>query len=109
MTEPLRYVETTHQVVNQALPLEDYDAFALDWPLRETLSRDATPRVTDSLRAYGAIVGSREVAELAFQANRYVPELRSHDRFGRRIDEVEYHPAYHELLRRAMAHEVHSV
>jgi putative acyl-CoA dehydrogenase len=55
------------------------------------------------------VVGTGEVSELAFQANRYVPELRSHDRFGRRIDEVVYHPAYHELMRRAMAHEVHSL
>lgn len=109
MTEPLRYVETTHQVVNQAFPLADYDAFALDSPLREAVAQDGADWVLSPMSAYGRAVGTNEVAELAFQANRYVPELRSHDRFGRRIDEVEYHPAYHELMRRAMAHEVHSI
>ncbi|HMJ14491.1 MAG TPA: isovaleryl-CoA dehydrogenase [Polyangiaceae bacterium] len=109
MTEPLRHVQTTHEVVNQALPLEDHDAFASDVPFQEAVAREGDSWIAEALSAYGRVVGTSETARLAAQANRYVPELRSHDRFGHRIDEVEYHPAYHELMRRAMAHEVHSV
>jgi putative acyl-CoA dehydrogenase len=109
MTEPVRYVQTTHEVANQALPLENYDAYGCDAALREGIEREGGAWVAQQVAPYGAVAGSADTIALAFQANKHLPELRTHDRFGHRIDEVDYHPAYHELMRRAMAHEVHSI
>ncbi|HKP62261.1 MAG TPA: acyl-CoA dehydrogenase family protein [Polyangiales bacterium] len=109
MTEPNRYVETTHKVENQALPLEPYDAYQADAALREGCAREGGAWLNPLLSAYGVVAGSAESAALGAQANQYPPQLRSHDRYGHRIDEVEYHPAYHELMRLAMQHGVHSL
>jgi putative acyl-CoA dehydrogenase len=102
------YVRTTHEVENQPEPLENYDAFALDVALKEGAEREGGSRAAQKLAAYGPAVGSAETIALANQANTYTPVLRSHDRYGHRIDEVEYHPAYHALMKQAMAHGVHS-
>src|SRR5687767_14137874 len=109
MPHPSSYVQTTHAVTNQPKPLDDYDAYALDPPLVECAARSGAAWLADKLSTYGKLVGSAETAELGRLANRYVPELRAFDRWGHRVDEVDYHPAYHELMRRAMAHEVHNV
>jgi hypothetical protein len=63
----------------------------------------------EKLRRAGAIVGSEEGQQLAPSANRHLPELRTHDRFGHRIDQVEFHPAYHELMRLIFSTETHSL
>jgi putative acyl-CoA dehydrogenase len=102
------YVRTTHEVQNQPPPLENYDAWQLDQPLREAAAREGSEAVVAKLSAYGPAVGSAETIALAAQANTYLPVLRTHDRYGHRIDEVEYHPAYHALMRTAMQHGVHS-
>ncbi len=103
------YVETTHQVTNQPPPRVDFDAYASDPVLREAARREAPAWVEGRLSAYGPVVGSAQTQEWAAQANKYTPELRSHDRYGHRVDEVDFHPAYHALMRQAMAHEVHSI
>jgi putative acyl-CoA dehydrogenase len=108
MSERVRHVETTHEVTNQPLPLEDYDAFGLDLPLRDAIAREGAPWIAERLDAYGRVVGSAESIALGQLANQNPPQLRTHDRYGHRIDEVEYHPAYHALMKQAMAHEVHS-
>src|SRR4051812_10889348 len=105
----MRYVQTTHEVTNQPVPLEDYDVYGVDLPLREIIAREAAPWVAARLAAYGPLVGSAALIELGFQANRFPPELRTHDRFGHRIDEVTYHPAYHALMGHAMQHDLHAV
>ncbi|HEX2675010.1 MAG TPA: hypothetical protein VHM19_00185, partial [Polyangiales bacterium] len=107
MNERSRHVSTTHAVENQPLPLEDYDAFTLDTPLLEAVQREA-PQAVAEVAAYGKVVGSAEFLALGMQANQHVPVLRTHDRYGHRIDEVDYHPAYHELMRVAMQHGVHN-
>jgi putative acyl-CoA dehydrogenase len=109
MTEYGPYVETTHAVTNQALPLEDYDAYSSDAALSEAVLREGGARAAEALAEYGRMTGSAEMLALGVEANRQLPELCTHDRYGHRIDEVRYHPAYHELMRRAMAHEVHSI
>jgi putative acyl-CoA dehydrogenase len=108
MSDRIRYVETTHEVTNQPFPLEDYDAFGLDRPLCDAVTREGADWIADRLAAYGRVVGSAESIALGAQANQHPPVLRTHDRYGHRIDEVEYHPAYHALMKQAMAHEVHS-
>ncbi len=109
MSERVRYVETTHSVENQPTPLEDYDAFTLDRPLVEAVAREARPWVSTHLSSYGPAVGSVQTQRWATQANQSPPVLKTHDRYGHRIDEVEFHPAYHALMKQAMAHGAHSI
>ncbi len=99
----------THEVANQPTPLGDYNAFEADQPLKEAVAREAPAWVAEPLRALGAQVGSAHYHELGFLANRYPPVLKAFDRYGRRIDEVEYHPAYHELMKLAIEHDAHSI
>jgi putative acyl-CoA dehydrogenase len=99
----------THEVANQPPPFEDVNLFSSDAALAEGVARAGGGWARDRLERFGARVGSAEFMALGRQANRFPPELRSHDRFGHRIDEVEFHPAWHEVMREAMAHEVHNL
>lgn len=96
---------TTHEVRNQAKPATGFNAFTGDVFLRNAVDRDA-PWAADRCAALGAIAGDEEVQELARLANRHLPELKTHDRFGNRIDWVEFHPSWHELMSLAWKHEV---
>ncbi|MEU6067847.1 MULTISPECIES: acyl-CoA dehydrogenase family protein [Streptomyces] len=93
---------TTHTVTNQAPPLVGYDVFGADRALVEAVERhtDAAvlDEVLDELSALGRSAGSAQVQEWGVQANENPPRLRTHDRYGNRIDEVEFHPAWHRLL-----------
>lgn len=105
----MTYVETTHAVTNQPPPLEGYDAYALDAPLRAAVERAGGANLAERVASYGRLVASASHIAHGFEANRYLPELRTHDRYGHRIDEVVYHPAYHALMRAAIEHEVHAI
>jgi putative acyl-CoA dehydrogenase len=96
---------STHRVLNQALPASAFNAFAGDEVLRAGIEREA-PWAADRCAALGAVAGDEQVQELARLANRYTPELKTHDRFGNRIDWVEFHPSWHELMSLAWKHEV---
>ncbi len=97
---------TTHAVANQAVPLEGVDLFSTNVPLVEALEREGgghgRARCEEVGRAWGG-----EPLEWGFQANEHPPRLRTHDRFGNRIDEVEFHPAWHRLMDLAARHELH--
>jgi putative acyl-CoA dehydrogenase len=97
----------THEVTNQPPPLEGYDVFGADAALVEAVDREGAAWAADDLHALGRLAGSPEAIAWGFEANRNPPELRTHDRFGHRIDEVAYHPAYHELMRVAVGHGLH--
>ena len=99
----------THDVSNQPPPLVNYDAYAADLPLREAVAREGAAYAEPRISALGRDVGSEEMIELGALANRHPPELRSFDRYGQRIDEVEFHPAYHALFRRAIAARIPSL
>ncbi|OJA88466.1 isovaleryl-CoA dehydrogenase [Burkholderia ubonensis] len=88
----------THAVSNQFDELVDYNLFTTDAALREALARAGAGWAEPQLDAYGARLGSADTAQLADDANRYPPELHAFDRRGRRIDRVEFHPAWHTLL-----------
>ncbi|MEU2565470.1 acyl-CoA dehydrogenase family protein [Streptomyces althioticus] len=93
---------TTHTVTNQVPPLVQYDVFGSDRALVEAVERHLTPEAREDglaeLSALGHTCGSAQVQEWGTQANENPPRLRTHDRYGRRIDEVEFHPAWHRLL-----------
>ena len=99
----------THQVVNQARPLENYNAFTADRALVDAVAREGGGWIADRAAAFGALAGSAEAIAQGFLADRNEPVLRTHDRFGNRIDEVEFHPAWHWLMRLGVEHGVHSL
>ncbi|MDO8421252.1 MAG: isovaleryl-CoA dehydrogenase [Parvibaculum sp.] len=96
MTESAHFV--THEVFNQPPPLEDYNLYSSDKVLRETVAREGGAASEASLERFGAKIGTAEVIDLGRQANAYLPVLKSFDRFGHRIDRVEFHPSYHQLM-----------
>jgi putative acyl-CoA dehydrogenase len=97
----------THEVFNQSPPLEDVDLFSTDRALVESLEREGGARSVDAVRDFGKAMGSKEVIQWGFDANRNPPVLRTHDRNGRRVDEVDFHPAWHELMRLSVSHRLH--
>jgi putative acyl-CoA dehydrogenase len=97
------------QAANQSVPLEDYDAFSADRPLVEALSREGGDWALDRARGLGAIAGSAEILQAGRDANAHKPELRPFDRFGHRIDEVDFHPSYHRCMALAVEHELHAL
>ena len=96
----------THEVLNQPPPLE-VNLFAADLALREAVQREGAAWATAQLLELGQMAGSRAAQAWAAQANENPPQLRTHDRYGNRVDEVEFHPAWHELMRVAVAHGIH--
>ncbi|GAB1384815.1 MAG TPA: isovaleryl-CoA dehydrogenase [Ottowia sp.] len=97
----------THEVLNQPTPLEDINLFQANQALRDALKFNAPALDTASLTALGALAGSADMQRHARLANVHTPELRTHDRFGHRRDEVEFHPSYHALMSAATAAGLH--
>ncbi len=93
---------STHEVSNQPPPLQGHDVFTADRALAEAVERHLDPRLLDEVRAelsaFGRTAGSVQVQEWGRLANENPPVLRTHDRYGNRIDEVEFHPSWHRLL-----------
>ncbi len=89
--------QDTHEVFNQPPPLEGVNLFAGDRALREALNGGAGHAAR--LNRLGALCCSAEAIGWGEEANRVLPMLESFDRFGHRIDEVRFHPAYHDLMR----------
>jgi putative acyl-CoA dehydrogenase len=98
---------TTHAVENQAPPLAPYDLWTTDRALREAVKREGGGWAQAQLAAYGPVAGG-ELMELGFAANENKPKLKTFDRYGHRIDEVEFHPSWHRILQLNMAHAVHA-
>lgn len=99
----------THQVENQPPPLEGVNAFTGDIALKEAVYREGGGWTADNLTSLGGKVFDPDWMDRANAANRYVPELKRFDRYGQRVDTVEFHPAYHDLMSAAYAHEVHAL
>ena len=98
----------THEVLNQPPPLVDYDLFGSDRALTEAVVREGASWALDELGAFGRTLGRAETIEAGRLANAYPPVLRLFDRYGRRIDEVEFHPAWHELMALAIGEGLHT-
>jgi len=99
---------STHEVTNVAREMHDYNMFTQDAVLQEAVKREAASWAEADLTAFGKLTGSVDYRELGTLANRVLPELETHDRFGNRIDQVNFHPAYHELMKVAYEHGLHS-
>jgi putative acyl-CoA dehydrogenase len=98
---------TTHEVTNQPPPLAGYDA-AEDKALLEALHREGAGWAEPDIVRLGRQAGSEQAQEHGRLANESPPRLRTHDRYGHRVDEVEFHPAWHELMRTAITSGLHA-
>ena len=101
-------MSVTHEVVNQPPPLGDIDLWSAD-PILSRAVEGQAAWATDLLAAFGRQAGTMETRQLARDANRYEPQLITHDRFGNRVDRVDFHPAWHSLMERAVGAGVHSL
>jgi putative acyl-CoA dehydrogenase len=98
----------THEVTNQAPPLVDYNVFAADSALHEGVEREGGAWARPELELLGSLAGTEEAQQLGRLANENPPVLRGYDRYGHRIDVVEYHPAYHELMSISLSNQLHA-
>lgn len=98
----------THEVLNQPPPLTGYNVFRSDRALVQALEREGGASAYEALEHLGELAGGALAQEWGRQANENPPKLRTHDRFGHRIDEVEFHPAYHELMTVATRYGLHA-
>ncbi|MEO0679297.1 MAG: acyl-CoA dehydrogenase family protein [Pseudomonadota bacterium] len=99
MTHPARAHLATHEVTNQPQPRDTLDLWHADAAL-QAAARRGCPQDAPALAAFAADLGSAEAQQDALAAQRCKPELRAFDRFGRRLDEVAFHPGYHAMMRR---------
>ena len=107
-TEP-RAPVSTHEVTNQASALENLNLFEADAVLSDALGREGGDWARERVSEVGAFAGSARAQRWGREANENEPRLRTHDRFGHRIDEVEFHPAWHELLGAGVRFGLHSL
>src|ERR1700737_3554817 len=98
----------THEVLNQSPPFEDVDLFALARPLLEAVAANGGVSAQKELSEFGKHWGSAEMASRGRVANENTPKLRTFDSRGNRRDEIEFHPAYHELMARSAHAGVHN-
>jgi putative acyl-CoA dehydrogenase len=103
-----RFPADTHEVFNVSRELVDYNLYRQDAALQEAGQREGAAWAHDDLTAFGQLTGSADYLALGALANRYPPELETHDRFGNRVDLVTFHPAYHALMRTSIGHGLHS-
>jgi putative acyl-CoA dehydrogenase len=101
----------THEVLNQTPPLEGIDVFSSNLPLVEALRREGGGWAQERAATLGRFVGQVDGPQALWgrQANENRPVLHTHDRYGHRIDEVEFHPAWHRLMAMGVEHELHSL
>ena len=99
----------THEVINQPPPLVDHNAFEADVALGEALVREGGEWGLDRVRDFGATVASAEALDHAKRAQRNIPVLKTHDRYGNRVDEIDYDPSMHWMLRLGVEREINSL
>ena len=99
----------THEVANQPSEYYGRNLYLNDPAMRDAIRREAGSWLDERMARLGAEAGSEKVLEWGELANRHGPELVSFDRYGRRLDEVRFHPSYHHLMALAMEHNIHDV
>ena len=98
----------THDVFNQPPSLENYNLYSTDKALQEAVERNGAGWAKQALQGFGDMLGRRETIQLGVLANKHPPVLQTHDRYGNRRDEVEFHPAWHELMTLGIAQALHT-
>jgi putative acyl-CoA dehydrogenase len=98
----------THEVLNQSPPFEEVDLFAMDRPLSDAVAANGGAAAGKELSEFGQHWGSAAMAARGRIANENTPKLRTFDSRGNRRDEVEFHPAYHELMARSAHAGIHN-
>ena len=98
----------THEVLNQPPPLAGYNVFTQDAALVEGIRREGAGWDEARLQELGRLAGSEQAIQWGFDANSYPPTLKTHDRYGHRIDEVVFHPAWHRLMDTAVTWGLHA-
>ena len=102
------WLADTHEPSNLSTELQDYNLFTTDSALQAAVAREGGQWGQAELSGFGAHVGAADYLELGHLANKFKPELDTHDRFGRRIDLVRFHPAYHQLMKTSIEHGLHA-
>ncbi|NMM14872.1 MAG: isovaleryl-CoA dehydrogenase [Rhodoferax sp.] len=103
-----RYWAETHELSNLSRELCDYNMYTEDTALVAAVRREGGQWAERELTEFGKLTGSADYLELGHLANKFTPELETHDRFGNRIDLVKFHPAYHQLMKTAIEHGLHA-
>lgn len=103
-----RFLDQTHEVTNVSCELAGYNMYTQDAALQEAVQREGAAWAQADLSRFGQLTGSADYLELGALANRYPPELDTHDRFGHRVDLVRFHPAYHTLMKTAIEEGIHA-
>jgi putative acyl-CoA dehydrogenase len=102
------WLADTHEPSNLSTELQDYNLFTTDSALQAAVAREGGQWGQAELSGFGAHVGATDYLSLGHLANKFKPELDTHDRFGRRIDLVRFHPAYHQLMKTSIEHGLHA-
>jgi putative acyl-CoA dehydrogenase len=102
------YWAETHEIYNQPTPLENYNLYGQDKALQESVIKHSAQWAEQDLTRFGQLTGSQEVIEWGFLANENKPVLNTHNRHGARVDEVKFHPAYHNLMELAVREGIHA-
>ncbi|HEV7772799.1 MAG TPA: acyl-CoA dehydrogenase family protein [Conexibacter sp.] len=105
---PLGASHATHTVTNQPPPLEGLNLFDQNRPLVEALEREGAGWGAENASAVGELAGGEGI-RLGFEANENPPRLKTHDRFGNRVDQVEFHPSWHRLMENSVTHAAHAL
>jgi len=108
---PLKVLESSAppEVFNQTPPLTGFNLYLTDTTLKEAIQRGEATWAEPRLRELGQLLGTEEIQRWGFEANENEPVLQTHDRFGNRRDEVEFHPSWHSLMRTSVESAVHSL
>ncbi len=101
--------DATHEVANQATPLAPYDVYGADIALQEALHREGGAWGEERLAEIGALAGSAEALEHSERCERNEPVLRTHDRYGNRIDAIDLDPSWHWCIRQGIERGIHSL
>ena len=104
----LEFMAQTHEVLNQPNCLENYNLYQQDLALQEAVKREGASWAEKELLCFGKLCGDKNTIELGFQANENKPQFFSHDPHGHRIDEIRFHPAYHQLMKSSIEQGIHT-
>ncbi|MDP3654205.1 MAG: isovaleryl-CoA dehydrogenase [Rhodoferax sp.] len=107
-TQAAPYLADTHALSNLSNELCDYNMYSQDTALVDAVRREGGQWAESELSAFGQMAGAADYLELGALANKFQPEFDTHDRFGKRIDLVKFHPAYHQLMKTSIEHGLHA-